>query len=484
MMIRMLTMNQMPEAMAFVKEIFDRELAPQLPDPCVASFHAFASEEPMKMMLQAGSIHLWGAFDENDTLTGVSAMNHPAHVSLLYVRPDCRGQGISRQLLEAMASFGVMAPKKNLLSVNALEPTIPYFEHVGFKATGPMSRIQEVPFLPMSQQAPQPETETGVVWKSADGTTPAKQKMPAWLKGVIALILVTAFAIIMYSVSILARKSLEIAGDKNDQQIQEYLKPYTDGGDKEKDQDEEQQADQGIESIEVYRAADLSYEIRNRSFSERQNDKKYKISLQVDYPSLEGLGDKEEEINQAIEDFAMQTEKEIYESPDPAGKDRILKLNTVYVVNEVTYNVTYATDDFISIVFNDASVFGEETDQKLMVRALNMDLKTGDVYAVKDVFDITDQEFLSVWEKSLKDEAGDTLGDKLPDLSPEVDKKILSGEDKNYPDAFFVDKAGVEIGFSLCKDKESVGWVTAPIAKEEIVKYKTDSTFWKQVTWK
>ena len=98
MMIRMLTMNQIPEAMALVRDIFDKELAASLPEGAVASFHAFANEDTMKMMMQAGSIHLWGAFDEQEALADVSAMNHPSHVSLLYVRADKRRQGCNGRL--------------------------------------------------------------------------------------------------------------------------------------------------------------------------------------------------------------------------------------------------------------------------------------------------------------------------------------------------------------------------------------------------
>ena len=482
MMIRMLTMNQIPEAMALVRDIFDKELAASLPDGAVASFHAFANEDTMKMMMQAGSIHIWGAFDEQEALAGVSAMNHPAHVSLLYVRADKRRQGISRQLLDAMAAYGVMAPRRNTLTVNALEPTIPYFEPVGFRATGALNRIGEVPFLPMSLPAQGRADTVEVVTDGGFVQTPPRQPMPTWLKGLVALIFVTAVAIMLYSCSIIARKSMEIAKNGDNDQIQQYLKPYLDEDDKDKDKQEDE-TDQGIESIEAYRKKDLSYEIKNGSFSEQQSDDKYKVALHVRYPVLEGLKDKEEEINETIRAFAMKTEQEIYEKPDPSGKDRILKLDTVYVVNEVEYNVTYATDEFVSIVFNDASVFGEQTDQKVQVRTLNMDLKTGEAYKLQDVFDTENEEFLKIWEKSLRDEAGDALGEKLPELNPGADKKILCGEEASYPNAFFVDKEGVEIGFSLCKDKESVGWVTAPIGKEEIVRYKTDSQFWKQVTW-
>ncbi len=319
----------------------------------------------------------------------------------------------------------------------------------------------------------------------AAGFRPVRQKMAGWLKVLIGLILVTAAALLIYSLTILAQKSLDIIKNGENQELEEYLKPYLGGGkDQNKEKGSDEQADQGISSIEAYIQDDLSYEIKEESFSEQENEDKYRIALQVSYPVLSGLKEDGDKINQTIRDFAMQTEKSIYENPDPAGKQKILELDQVYVIDEVEYKVTYATDDFISIVFNDMCVFGATTDQKLQVRTLNMDLRSGEIYRLQDVFDLENEDFLKAWEKSLKDEAGSVLGDKLPDLNTEIDRKILSGQDEDYPNAFFVDKAGGEIGFSLCKDAKDIGWVTAPFVSDELVRYRTDSEFWKQVTWK
>ena len=322
-------------------------------------------------------------------------------------------------------------------------------------------------------------------YQQAIGMRPARQKMAGWLKVLIGLILVTAAAILIYSLTILAHKSLDIIKNGENQELEEYLKPYLDGGkDQDKKKENDAPADQGIDSIEAYIQDDLGYEIKEESFSEQENEDKYRIALHVDYPVLSGLKQHGDEINQTIRDFAMQTEKAIYENPDPDGRQKILELDQVYVIDEVEYKVTYATDDFISIVFNDASVFGEASDQKVQVRTLNMDLRSGEIYQLQDVFDLENDDFLKAWEKSLKEEAGTVLGDKLPDLNAETDREILSGQDKDYPNAFFVDKAGGEIGLSLCKDEKEVGWVTAPFVRDELIRYKTGSDFWKQVTWK
>ena len=102
MMIRMLTMGQLPEALFLANDLFEREMAPHVSQACTSSFHAFASEPVIQNMMQQGKLHMWGAFDENDQLVAVSSMNDPYHISMICVKEDHRMQGISRELLAAM----------------------------------------------------------------------------------------------------------------------------------------------------------------------------------------------------------------------------------------------------------------------------------------------------------------------------------------------------------------------------------------------
>ena len=278
------------------------------------------------------------------------------------------------------------------------------------------------------------------------------------------------------------------AGNGGSSDFQEYVEQFNEDQDEKesgKEQTEQQNENTGISSIPSYTQKDLSYQIQDKAFSEEESTGKYKIKLSVHYPQLDGFENDQDKINKKIKDFALKTERAIYETPNEAQKKKILELENVYVYNEVTYNVTYATDEFISIVFNDVSLLSDtDEDAVVQVRTLNLNLDTGDDYAAADVFGIDQAEFQKVWEESVRSEAGETLGPYLPEFSSEKDVAILTGKEDAYPPAYFVDADGVEIGFSISEKDKSRGWVTGPVSKEEIVKYKTDSDFWERVTWK
>ncbi len=488
MMIRMLTIGQLPEALAMANDLFDKEMAPYVSASCTASFHAFASADMITNLMQAGKLHIWGAFDETGQLVGVSSMNDPYHISMLCVKETHRRQGISRSLLETMASYGSMPGQEHPLTINALAPSVPYLEHVGFKPAGPQMTMMDVTYLPMQKGMIQPAfiTPAQLQMRSAGMPGTPSSRMPGWLKIVIALICVLAFAIFVYAVSLIVTKSAGLsAGQDGTSDFQEYMEQFNQDQ-KETEKPEAQEPENtGISSIPAYTQKNLSYQIKDKAFSENEKEGKYTIQLSVHYPQLEGAGDQQKQINKLIKDFALETEKEIYESPDEAQKKKVLELETVYVYNEVTYNTTYASDHFISIVFNDVSLLGDANETgTLQVRALNIDLDKVRVYEPSEVFDISQESFQKTWEASVTSEAGDALGSVLPSFDPAHDTAILTGQDKDYPPAYFVDKDGVEIGFSILNQKENAGWVTGPISKDEIIKYKTDSDFWEKVTWK
>ena len=479
MMIRMLTLSQIPEALTMANYLFDKEMAPFVSPACTASFHAFASDQMIQSMMQTGKIHVWGAFDEENRLAGVSAMNDPYHVSILCVAEQYRGQGISRALLDAMAQFGAVQGHPHPLTINALDPAIPYLQHVGFVASGQKTTMMDVSYTPMCKGQVQP-----VMYPNTAPARVSGPGMPGWLKVLIGFICVLAFAIFVYAISMIVSKSAGLTAGNGASDFEEYLEQFDRDNDDDAVPDTGDEENTGIEQIPVYEQKDLSYEIKDKAFSEEEQTGKYVIRLLVKYPQLEGLGDNQDQINELIRNFALETEKSIYENPDKAQKEKALELDQVYVYNDVTYKATYVTDDFISIVFNDVSLLGDSTEQGVVqIRTLNISLTDAKVYSPEEVFDIGNADFQKAWEASVTSEAGDVLGKALPAFSSDLDVSILSGKEADYPPAYFVDKDGVEIGFSILNQEKQGGWVTGPISSDKIVTYKTDSEFWNLVTW-
>ena len=142
----------------------------------------------------------------------------------------------------------------------------------------------------------------------------------------------------------------------------------------------------------------------------------------------------------------------------------------------------YANDRFVSIVFEDMGAAGGQEDAYQNLRTLNIGLKDGKVYTVKDIVNL-DGRFIEEWLEGMRSEAQEN--NFLAELDEEDMIKTLGGEsiDGNYAANFFVDKDGVEIGYDLnyvSGDPADLNfvWVTAPFTFEEIKPYQKDKEFW------
>lgn len=122
------------------------------------------------------------------------------------------------------------------------------------------------------------------------------------------------------------------------------------------------------------------------------------------------------------------------------------------------------------------------SDSYTALRCVNINLKDGTVYDVKDIVELND-EFIGEWLDGMRDEADEeTL---LSELNEEEMKEVLAGDSKDgcYDDNFFVDADGIEIGLSFRYSDTSeantgFAWVTAPFELDELAPYQTDSSFW------
>ncbi|MEI3219436.1 MAG: DUF4163 domain-containing protein [Lachnoclostridium sp.] len=213
------------------------------------------------------------------------------------------------------------------------------------------------------------------------------------------------------------------------------------------------------------------------------------INFEVHFPQITGLDSSvQDDINAKLKEYAMETAEKIYLNPDMDMKEKVLKEEYPVLASYVEYKVTYLSSDFMCVVYQDYCYEGSEQDSKVKLRTLNINLKDGTVYNVKDIVELSD-DFIDTWLEEMRDEA-DT-DELLSELNSDEMKKYLSGEDENgiYSDNFFVDADGIEIGFGFdypADDENNKGfaWVTAPFDMDEIMEYRTDSEFWNLVSGK
>ena len=243
----------------------------------------------------------------------------------------------------------------------------------------------------------------------------------------------------------------------------------------------------GVDKIEAYKADNLSYKVKNETYSFRDSEKTSTIiDFNVAYPQISGLkGKNADKINKTIKNCAMSTVDEIYTHPDEKIKQKVIEANTPALISYVKCKVTYATNEFISVVFEDTSARGEYSEYQTDLRTVNICLRDGKIYEVRDIVKL-DDTFVENWAKIMQKETGDSSF--LTDLTTAEMKKALEGNDKTgaYVPNFFVSKDGIEIGFNMGsassgKQSTKYAWVTAPYTFDEIKDSIVDQTFWKEL---
>ena len=225
---------------------------------------------------------------------------------------------------------------------------------------------------------------------------------------------------------------------------------------------------QGIESIPEKIEENLSYEITEDtySFSDREKESML-IEFNVTYPVVHGLPDAdiEEKVNKALKNCAMQTVNEIYNNPSNTIKERVISEKNPMLISYAKYKVCYASDDLISIAYEDYNYEGGSQYYSQHLRTCNINPKTGETYQLKDLVDIND-EVIDQWLQNMRDE---TKNDSfLSELSKEEIKKTLEGDslDGVYIVNYYMDEEGVQVGYDLNYKKDDshdlgFSWVTA-----------------------
>ena len=110
---------------------------------------------------------------------------------------------------------------------------------------------------------------------------------------------------------------------------------------------------------------------------------------------------------------------------------------------QVLYPLSHWPMTFISSVFEETSAEGDPDESVQHLRTLNIGIKDGKVYQVKDIVNL-DGKFAEEWLEAMRDEAGEV--NFLAELDEDDMIKTLGGEsiDGNYMVNFFVDEEGIE----------------------------------------
>lgn len=135
MEIKILTIEEMPQAVALANGVFHYCYGNQIKDQQTLDFFSsYVNQENIGQMMQQGRLVLWGGY-EQDQLVAMSGMQREGHITMLYVLPLFQKREWGRELLLEMRSFALTELHLEQVSVNAMPAwTAGYFAKRKFTA--------------------------------------------------------------------------------------------------------------------------------------------------------------------------------------------------------------------------------------------------------------------------------------------------------------------------------------------------------------
>ncbi len=500
MEIRLIKEPELLPALHLVWEVFAQEIAPACTPQGVESFQKFIKYEYISQVWYRKDLLFFGAFD-NERICGTLALRPDGHIALFFVEQKSQGKGIGRMLFQTAYNYCANELKADRMTVNAAPGAVERYSRLGMRAVSGEQERDGIRSIPME------------MYVNLAMVTPVRQKSKApWIAlgvfGVVILALFMGVAVKTHRIisewdvqddSVPYEEGLEEPGDSSDGFWDEYGGSIPDefwdeyggglwDGDGSGSGEEYEEELSGVAAIPEMIDDNLPYEIESEEYIFSDNEKQsMMIEFSVSYPKLSGLKDSgtQKKVNEILKDRAMETVARIYDDPDPSIKERVLGEEYPMLANYVEYKVCYASEELISVAYDDYAFEGGQTYYTQHLRTCTISLKDGRVYEVKDIVRL-DETFVDEWLAVMRREADDDTF--LSETGKSELLKALEGDSQDgvYVVNFFLDADGIEIGFDLNykeenADKRGYVWVTAPFTFDEIEKYASDSDFWKYI---
>ena len=475
MFVRILQQHEVAPALQLIHDTFMLDVAPGIEESGVKEFHEMIEYQHIMQKYATGEYVFFGAF-EGLELLGAGAVQNGKHIPLLFVQKRHQRNGVGRALFQEMCRFCVQKYSVIRITVNAMKGSVLPFEKYGMGVQKEEQNSKSLCFTPME-----------IIIPAAMIPPQPQQKSHAGLiigivGGVIAL-LILLISIGVFSVQRYIRQSYDSSWSYPYDEYDSYEDWDYDYGDPYSGDTTDLS---GLEQIPAHEETGITYTVEDKLYDyDAQETKNTVLYFDVSYPELSGLSTEvQSKVNETLKTCAIESVDRLYLNPTQEIKEKVLGEEYPMLASYVTYKVAYQGKEFISVVFEDQSYEGSSEDSRLQIRTVNISLKDGKVYEVKDIVKL-DESFLSAWLTGMRSESD---SDILSELDQEQMKKALSGDDPEgvYSDSFFVDADGLEIGFSFKYPKGDVNdlgyaWVTAPFTTDELKAHKTDSTFWKEI---
>lgn len=473
MMIRRLYGQEVLEALHLVWDVFVQDVAPYYTEEGVKSFSQFIQYENIEQKMRTEGMMLLGAY-EGTVLKGVGAIHPSGHISLLFVKKQEQRKGVGRQIFQALCSLAVQTFHVTKVTVNAAPGSVEAYRHFGMRDVAPEQMEHGMRYTPLE------------MWITAAVQVKNRKKVYLIIGAAVLCLIVfivssvAVFREVKYALENPSSADSWVDDGGSIEDWYDQMPDFSDEGNL-----DETEEDSGLDAIEAYISDAADYEVKEENYNYIPDDTTSTvIQFDVYYPQIEGLNDSvEKKVNETLENCAMETVDKLYLNPSQEMKEKVLSEESPVLASLVEYKVTYQGKDMLSVVFQDYGYEGSINDGFTSLRCVNINLKDGTIYDVKDIVELND-EFIDLWLGEMRDEADEeTL---LSELTKDELKEVLEGDSKDgwYDDNFFVDAEGIEIGLSFhypdsSETNTKFAWVTAPFDLDDLKPYETDSGFWK-----
>lgn len=473
MIIKQLENAEILEALHLVWDVFASDVAPSYTRQEVEAFQNYIKYENFLPRVQNKELIVFGA-RENHELCGVGAIRMDGHISLMFVAKKWQKRGIGKLLFMALQQYSILAFGSAKLTVNSAPGAAGFYRRMGFYETGSEQETNGIRFIPMERVITAEEMKL---------QKKARRRGKFLMLAILGLVVLLGIGVGSAGYKVFSMLQNGIMDGRN------MENPFISGDSDAMNSDSKSKDNEGIESINCYQEENLPYAITEEKYSYDSSKAKGGITSEfnVVYPQIQGLeGEQIDQINEELKNCAMSTVNTLYLQASDDMKAAVLKESNPILASKVTYRITYAGSDFISVVFTDDYYAGNQYARYQDLRTRNIRLSDGKIFTVDEIVNVN-TEFVKEWKKRMKEEAPDSI--VLDALKTSQYKKILGGEilDNRYYNNIFVDADGIQIGMTYHytdyeNQKSEKGWVTAPFTMEEIKTYKTDSDFWNICT--
>lgn len=520
MKIRQLYAYELRPAAALVMETYSRMEQPYVANPKeIEDFKRYADEDHLWVESCKNKLFLFGAFDDNDQMCAVGAIDAAGAVTLLYAGLNFQHRGLEAEVLREMEEFATVGRSIAREEIKIPEKWMQYTATAGAPeqssvtgqqtAPGQQSSVtgqQTVPGQPSvtgQQTAPEPQayrnqnTGYGQGYGESYGQQTAPQKKSrallwivlAVIAGAVLLVTVPAF-ILFHAVNRTVQDTLTW-----NESSAEADRDGEDGSDTEddtavEDTGEEREVLELPDSLgkdffvtqdDIYVADQLSYTVTAQHIEVPNQRKDGFEEYDVSYPVITYADGRDATgVNEILRNAACAQLDTMY--PEPQEEYLYLDEDYPYLACYVDYEITYMSDEILCVAFQDhyfnGSMWGEFCD--LRTRVIN--LATAERYEVEDVLRSDDTFAEAYYEKIC--EKSDSFND-APAFTARMAGQTMDGEilEGRYYSNYVLCKNDIYVNLTYHYYDEGLimhGWDSTQWTMEELEAYRTDSDLWEK----